>query len=52
MKVLFWNIRGLNKVFKQYEVIFFISVNKIGVIGVLEIRVKLHRVKIIVVKKI
>lgn len=50
MKVVFLNISGFNKVFKQYEVKFFMAVNKVSVIGVLETRVKLNRGKIIVVR--
>ncbi|XP_075108980.1 uncharacterized protein LOC142180803 [Nicotiana tabacum] len=40
MKVITWNVRGVNKVYKQKELMEFIKVNKVNVIAIIEHRVK------------
>ncbi|XP_062111607.1 uncharacterized protein LOC133823045 [Humulus lupulus] len=41
--MLFWNVRGINKLNKQNEVKKLISHQKIGFVGLLETKVKAHR---------
>lgn len=38
MKLVAWNIRGLNKIFKQKELCRFISINKISIMAIFEHR--------------
>ncbi|XP_075076803.1 uncharacterized protein LOC142163419 [Nicotiana tabacum] len=45
-----WNIRGMNKPYKQKELRFFRQKNKIDIFGCLETRVKERRAKSIVTK--
>ncbi|XP_060178324.1 uncharacterized protein LOC132608297 [Lycium barbarum] len=40
MKVITWNIRGINKLYKHRELKVFIKENKVGVIAIVEHRVK------------
>lgn len=40
MKWLFWNIRGVNKRYKQKKVIKYIRSNKIKLIGLVKTKVK------------
>lgn len=39
MKFITWNVRGLNKVYKQKELKSFIIENKVSIIAILENRV-------------
>lgn len=39
MKVVTWNVRGFNKVYKHKELIKFLQVNKVDMIAILEHRV-------------
>ena len=38
-----WNIRGVNRPFKQQEIRSFISRNKISLLGILETRVSVEK---------
>lgn len=40
MKLITWNVRGMNKLYKQKEIKVFISKNKIKMIATVEHRVK------------
>lgn len=40
MNVITWNVRGINKIYKQKEVKKFIQKNDVGLIVILENRVK------------
>ena len=43
--VICWNIRGLNWPTKQDDVNIFLHSNKVGMIGLLEIKIKLKNVE-------
>lgn len=45
MNIFTWSVRGLNKPFKQKEVILFLNKNKIDVFGCLETRVRAVKAK-------
>lgn len=40
MKLITWNVRGFNKVYKQVELAKFIRKNNVGVLALLEHRVQ------------
>ncbi|XP_074310088.1 uncharacterized protein LOC141645492 [Silene latifolia] len=40
MKIGVWNIRGMNKEFKQHEIVDFFTSNKLDIMGINEIRVR------------
>lgn len=40
MRILIWNVRGCNKLFKQKEVKLFLQRNKVDIAILLETRVK------------
>ncbi|XP_074318769.1 uncharacterized protein LOC141655599 [Silene latifolia] len=40
MKIGVWNIRGMNKDFKQHEVVDFFKANKLDIMGIMETRVR------------
>ncbi|XP_074271369.1 uncharacterized protein LOC141595303 [Silene latifolia] len=40
MKLGVWNIRGMNKDFKQHEVVDFFRANKLDIMGIMETRVR------------
>lgn len=39
MKLITWNVRGLNKLYKQKEMNEFLTVNKVSIIAIIEHRV-------------
>lgn len=39
--IIIWNIRGLNDFNKEREIIFFCRKNKLGICGVVEIKIKI-----------
>lgn len=43
MKRLFWNIRGVNKRYKQKEVKNLLKNKKVDLVGIVETRVKAHK---------
>jgi len=40
MKLITWNVRGLNKVYKQKEVAMLIKTTKVSIIALLEHKIK------------
>lgn len=48
--IVSWNIRGLNWLNKQDDVKFFLYNNKVGMIGLLETKVKVQNVERVVAK--
>lgn len=50
MNIISWNVRGLNKGYKQKELKNFISVNKVVLIAVLENRVKEEKAEAVIKK--
>ncbi|XP_075081553.1 uncharacterized protein LOC142166363 [Nicotiana tabacum] len=51
MKLVTWNIRGLNKIYKQKELNKFLNENKVGIVAIVEHRVK-HQVAVKFVNKV
>lgn len=41
-KFVIWNVRGINNSHKQLDIKKFISMNKVGLVGLLETKVKAH----------
>lgn len=50
MKLITWNVRGSNKVYKQTELMKFILMNKVGIIAILEHRVQAQYAKQVIMK--
>lgn len=42
MKLITWNVRGLNKGYKQRKIALFIKTNKVSIIALLEHKIKFH----------
>lgn len=50
MKLVTWNTRGINELHKQKELKLFMKENNIGVIAVLEHKIKEHLASIVIQK--
>ena len=47
MKWFFWNVRGMNKRYKQKEIKLLLLQNKVSMAGLIETRVKEKNMKIV-----
>lgn len=43
MKVITWNVRGMNKVYKQKETREFIKENKVNIIAIVEHKIQEYK---------
>ena len=50
VSIVSWNIKGLNSPNKQEDLMKFLYVNKVGLIGLLETKVKVHNVERVAAK--